>query len=280
MEKNRYEGERETGKRASFEATIFLGQIPVGLKAFKLASAEETYLSMFDEQDKASVGNLRVNKQKAYLDYPTCKVPNPNAKVSEVIPKAIVKGRVFGDRVITLADEEVEALKVARQKTINVVKAEDLENVPCEWVMEAYTVEKSKDAPIYFDFIMSVLLEERKQLRFKMAIGNTEREAILQATEQGIKLLVLFYPSEVANPQKVEVMNLPEQQKALLSQLLCNLGSVEIKAENVRGKLLEEMLMNKIEGKVVELPKIEVMKKTEDLTELLKASVNQVAKKK
>jgi len=277
---NRYEGERENGKRASFEATIFLGQIPVGIKAFKLASAEETYLSMFDASDNASVGNLRVNKQKAYLDYPACKVPNPEAKVSDVMPMAIVKGRVFGDKVITLADEEVEALKSARQKTINVVRAEDIEIVPCEWVMETYTVERSKDAPLYFDFIMSILEDEKKQLRFRITIGNTDREAILQATEQGIKLLVLYYSSEVGKPRAVEHMKLPEQQKALLSQLLNNLEAVEIKAENTRSKLLEEMLMSKIEGKEIVLPVREIAKKEQDLTELLKASVSLISIKK
>jgi non-homologous end joining protein Ku len=276
----RYEGQKESGKRASFEATIFLGQIPLGIKAFKLAAADEMSLSLFDAQDNASVGNLRVNKSKAYLDYPTCKVPNPDAKVGEVIPSLIVKGKVFGDKVITLTDDEVDALKQAKQKTINLVKAEPLEAIPIEWAMEAYTIEKSKDAPLYFDFVMSVLEAEKKQLRFKIVAGNTEREAVLQATEQGIRLIVLFYASEVSNPRKVERMNLPAQQKALLSQLLNNLENMEIKAENTRGKLLEELLMSKVEGKAIVLPSIEIKSKQADLTELLKASVMSVEPKK
>jgi len=245
--------------RASGEITLYFEKIPVELKLFKARSEEKVELNQFSEAGNP-IGYSKIDKI-----------------TGEKVEK-IVKGKKIGDSVVLFTDDEINLLKMKKNREIKELSIEDLENPKIEEVKEIYFAKPTNN--ILFSLIASGLKD--KQVKFKLVDGNQEREAILQYINEVVKVYLKYFKEECVDEKsaKVVVNEIDKEKQILIETLFANMNK-PIKAEGNRQKILEEMIAKKMSGEKIEVEAVAKVKEETNIDKMLQESLLvAVAKKK
>jgi len=185
----------------------------------------------------------------------------------------LIAGKEVGDgQFVQLSEAELDGAFAEREKDIRQVRMEDISDVPVGRIKSSYFLTPKNKS--FWGMIGGRMRETKRQMRFHFVEGRQERDAIIRYENDVLVMYVLFFPSECreAKPDKPECK---AELKDKVDALFAKLGSVPVEeAENQRDKVIENLVMRKAMGEVIEAKPVSKEDKIEKTAEeLLNASL-------
>jgi DNA end-binding protein Ku len=199
----------------------------------------------------------------------------------------VVKGyEVTPGNYVIMEDEDFEKVNVASTHTIDIKSFVNLEEIDPILYQKTYYLEPEDVGQKPFALLMAALRETNRVAIAKVTFRQKEQLCSLRLYGNTIALETMFYADEVRGTgelsvpgENVEVTNRDLQMARSLVEMLSeedfDLG--QYKDEYREGLL--EIISKKAEGQVIEAPAA-VPAKITDLTEALRASVEEIRKRK
>ena len=237
--------------------TVYVGQMPLEFKYGKSSSEAKSELRMVNWETGNCVRYKKVDS------------------ITGEEVKEIVSGKEVGGQMVVFSDAELDGAFAESEKEARLSVVEDAVDIPMERVKSYYYIQPTNEA--YWNILGGRMLEAGKQLRFNFVEGRQTREAVLQFEGLMPVMLVLYFPSEVRPPVSVPFPickpELAEKVDALFEQM----GKTELPvAENVRDKVIDNLVASKLNGVPIEVPLVAkgVKKIEQTAEEMLALSVS------
>lgn len=237
--------------------TVYVGQMPLEFKYGKSSSEAKSDLRMVNQ----ATGNcVRYKKVDSITG-------------EEV--KEIVSGKEIGGQMVVLSDAELDGAFAENEKEARLSVVEDAIDIPKERVKSHYYIQPISEA--YWNILGGRMLETGKQLRFNFVEGRQVREAVLQFEGMMPVMLVLYFPSEVRPPVAVLSPLCKPELAEKVDALFEKLSKTELPvAENVRDRVIDSLVLSKLNGVPIEVPLVVKAEKKQEQTaeEMLALSVS------
>ena len=258
--------------RPLWKGAISFGMVSIPIKVYTATEEKDVRFNMLHAADNSRV------KQKLFCAEEDVEIDRQTE---------VVKGyEVTPGNYVIMEDEDFEKVNVASTHTIDIKSFVNLEEIDPILYQKTYYLEPEDVGQKPFALLMAALRETNRVAIAKVTFRQKEQLCSLRLYGNTIALETMFYADEVRGTgelsvpgENVEVTNRDLQMARSLVEMLSeedfDLG--QYKDEYREGLL--EIISKKAEGQVIEAPAA-VPAKITDLTEALRASVEEIRKRK
>lgn len=249
--------------RPIWTGSISFGLINIPVKLYSAVQESSLDLDMLDSKDHSNIKFKRVNestgKEVAYAD--------------------IVKGFKLDSGYVILEAEDFEAADAAKTKMIEIINFVEQREIDSLYYEQPYYLEPDKAAMKAYALLRDALESSGKVGVTTFVLRNKESLAILKPYKNVIVLNRIRFAQEIREPSE---LNLPPVSKTKTKEMdmanklveqLTEKFSIEEFKDNYTTKLLKR-IKEKAKGKKITKPKMKLVhKQSDDLMEMLKASL-------
>jgi DNA end-binding protein Ku len=195
--------------------------------------------------------------------------------------------KITKDKWVIFSKEELEKLRPATTKTIEIKQFVDVNQIDPIYYEKAYYVVPEEGGKKAYSLFLEALRLANKAAIGKIVMRNKEYIVALRPYKKGIVMHVLFYVGEVRKieelPELEKLVVVTKEELELARALIAKLTTEEFdisKFEDSYTKELLKIIKARAEGKAIEIEEEKPVEKAKSLMEALKASVEAVEKKK
>jgi DNA end-binding protein Ku len=254
--------------RSIWTGTIGFGLVNIPVKMYSATQSSSLDLDMLDKKDFSNIRFVRVNENTG----------------KEVNWENIVKGYKYNDEYIELTKEDFElasAKKTQMMEVSHFVKEDDIDSIYYE---TPYYLEPEKSGSKAYSLLREALLKTGKVGITTFVLRNKESLAIIKATNDVLLVNRLRFHEEIRGTDELSIGKIkPKTGELQMATSLINQlsGKFDIKQyKNNYTSALLKVIQAKAKGVKLKSPKLKVVhRKTEDLMDLLKASLETKHKK-
>lgn len=179
------------------KGAISFGLVHIPIQLFRTTQDHEISFNQLCKDTKERV------KYKKYC--PNCE--------KELKPVDIVKGYQYEkDKYVVMTNEEIEELKVEKDRTISILHFTKLADVDAIYYEKNYYAIPEKHAEKAYELLLKAMRKQGVVAIAKTVIGTKETLLALCPEEEGILVKTLFYKDEIASLPK-DILH-PKVQKA------------------------------------------------------------------
>lgn len=258
--------------RPLWKGAISFGMVSIPIKLYTATEDKDVRFNMLHEKDMSRV------KQKLFCAEEDVEVDRSTE---------VVKGyEVTPGNYVIMEDEDFEKVNVPSTHTIDIKSFVDLRDIDPILYQKTYYLEPEEVGMKPFALLMAALQETKRVAIAKVTLRQKEQLCSLRLYGDTIALETMFYADEVRSTQdlsvpgeRVEVTKRDLDMARSLVEMLTedDFDFSEYKDEYREGLL--EIISKKAEGQTIEAPAPQVAKIT-DLTEALRASVEEIRRRK
>lgn len=249
--------------RSIWTGAISFGLINIPVKLFSAVQESSLDLDMLDSKDHAAIKFKRVNESTG----------------KEVAYENIVKGYKLDDGYVILEAEDFEAADAVKTKMIEIINFVDEREIDSLYYEQPYYLEPDKAAMKAYALLRDALEKSGKVGVTTFVLRNKESLATLKPYKNVIVLNRIRFSQEI---RELTELNLPPVSKTKTKEMdmanklveqLTEKFSIEEYKDTYSAKLLKR-IKEKSKGKKITAPKMKVVhRKSDDLMEMLKASL-------
>ncbi len=200
------------------------------------------------------------------------------ASGEEIAQNDIVKGYQYDkDKYVIVSDEDFEAIKTERDKNVEIILFTDHCTISPAYYNRSYLLVPQKGGEKAFNLLRTVMASKNKVAVGKTVLGQNETLIMLQATDEAMLGVTLFYHDEIKDvPKTVAQPAASEAEIAMAEQLLDSLSGrfQPEKYHDAYQERLRRFIEGKIEGQEVTVPSGgEEPRNVMDLMDALKKSL-------
>jgi len=198
----------------------------------------------------------------------------------EVTAEGIVKGFEYEPgKYVTMTDDDFEKAKTEKDKTIHILHFTDLHAIRPIYYEKTYHAIPEQGGDKAFELLRRAMKDEGKVAIAKTVLGTKEKLLALIPTDEGILVETMFFADEVKAAPK-ELAH-PEVSEAELTMAKTLVGAMvqEFQPQAYKDEYqarLWEIINQKIQGKVITIPKESGTATVIDIMEALKQSLANV----
>jgi DNA end-binding protein Ku len=258
--------------RPLWKGAISFGMVSIPIKLYTATEDKDVRFNMLHKDDMSRV------KQKLFCAEEDIEVD----RATEV-----VKGyEVTPGNYVIMEDDDFEKVNVPSTHTIDIKSFVDLRDIDPILYQKTYYLEPEEVGLKPFALLMAALRETNRVAIAKVTLRQKEQLCSLRLYGETIALETMYYADEVRSTQelsvpgeRVEVTRRDLDMARSLVEMLSDedFDFTEYKDEYREGLL--EIISKKAEGQTIEAPAPQAAKIT-DLTEALRASVEEIRKRK
>ena len=250
--------------RPIWTGSISFGLINIPVKIFSAVQESTIDLDMLDGKDHSNIKFKRVNEKTG----------------KEIAYANIVKGYKLGDDYVILEDADFEAADAVKTKMIEIINFVEEKEIDSLYYEQPYYLEPDKTAMKAYALLRDALASSRKVGVTSFVMRNKEGLAILKPYKNVIVLNRIRFAQEIRETAELKLPPVSktktkemEMANKLVEQLTEKFNIDKYK-DTYTAKLLKR-IKEKSKGKKITAPKLKVVhKKTDDLMEMLKASLS------
>ncbi len=253
-------------------AVVQKGAISFGLVYIPVSLYTATQDSdiTFNQLHKADKSRIRYKKVCAHCG-------------KEVEAKDIVRGYEYAkDKYVIVTDEEIEALKTEKDRTITILSFTALDEISPVYYDRAYHVVPQKGGGKALELLRQAMMQMQRAALGKTVLGNSEKLLVILPQKDGILIQTLLYQDDIKElPVDYDRPAVTEAERNMAEQLIKSMEAPftpERYKDEFREKL-RALIADKIAGRETVAPKEERAGQVLDLMEALKASVKRAEKK-
>jgi len=207
----------------------------------------------------------------------------------EVEWNEIKKGfRISKEEWVVIEKSEIESIKLKSTKTIEILMFTDPSQLDPLFIQKSYIIVPAEEGLKAYSLLVEALSLLNKIAIGKVTLKNKEYVVALRAYKEALLMHALYYKNEIKDISKLsELKSLPKVTKEeieLARVLIEKLSKEKLELEQFKDEYsekLKQLIKAKVEGKqIVEEEAREKEVKAKSLMEALKASVEEVEKKK
>lgn len=195
----------------------------------------------------------------------------------ELKSEDIVKGYQYEkDKYVIMTNEEIEAIKSEKDKTIHILQFCNLEDVSAIYYEKNYYAIPEAGGEKAYELLRKAMLEEGKVAIAKTVLGTKETLMALCAQEDGILMKTLFYEEEVVDPPKAFKHPAVQKNELTMAKQLIQAMTSTFHAETYHDEYQERLMAaieEKINGNKIVSSKASKTNDIADLMDALKQSV-------
>jgi DNA end-binding protein Ku len=255
--------------RPLWKGAISFGMVSIPIKLYSATEEKDVRFNMLHKADMARI------RQKRFCAEEDEEVPNDE----------IVRGyEISPGNYVVLEDEDFENVPITTSRQIEITEFVDLESIDPILYQKTYYLEPEEVGMKPFALLMRTLQETDRVAIAKVSLRQKEQLCSLRVYNNTIAMETLFYADEVRPTQDLAVPDLDavtDRELAMAKMLVDSMsGDLDLEQykDNYREALLQ-VIRAKAEGQVIEAPAVQPAKIT-DLTEALRASVEEARKRK
>jgi DNA end-binding protein Ku len=255
--------------RSIWSGSISFGLVNVPIKLFTATESSTLDLEMLDSKDHSNIKFKRVNENTG----------------REVPFKEIVKGYNFEGEYVVLEDADFIAASPEKTKTIDIINFVNEDEIDSIYYEAPYYLEPTKAAQHAYAILRDALKAAKKVGVASFVLRNKETLAIVKPMEKVLVLNRIRFEQEIRDYKGLE---LPDQAKSKTKEIDIALKLIDqlteefdiSKYKDTYTEKLLEVIEAKAKGKKPKTKKMKVVhKRSENLMETLKASLEQKRKK-
>ncbi len=258
--------------RPLWKGAISFGMVSIPIKIYTATEEKDVRFNMLHATDKSRV------KQKLFCAEEDIEIDRGND---------VVKGyEVTPDNYVIMEDEDFEKVNVASTHTIDIKSFVNLEEIDPILYQKTYYLEPEDIGLKPFALLMAALRETNRVAIAKVTFRQKEQLCSLRLYGSTIALETMFYADEVRSPDELSVpgeeIDVTDRDLKMARSLVDMLSDEDFDLAQYKDEYREgllEIINKKAEGQIIETPTAAPAKIT-DLTEALRASVEQVRKRK
>ncbi len=250
--------------RAIWTGSISFGLINIPIKIYSAIEESRLDLDMLDGNDHANIKYKRVNENTG----------------KEVEHADIVKGYKLDDSYIVLEDEDFEAADAEKTKTIDILSFADSQEIDSIYHEQPYYLEPDKSGNKAYALLRDSLEASGKVGVTSFVMRNKEGLAILKPYGDVIVLNRIRFVQEIRDTSELKlpaVSKKKTKEMDMADKLIDQLTEkfdIEIYKDTYTAKLLK-IIKAKAKGKKPVKSKLKVVhRQSDDLMEMLKASLS------
>jgi len=257
--------------RPLWKGAISFGMVSIPIRLYTATEEKDVRFNMLHKADMSRV------KQKLFCAEEDVEIDRSGD---------VVKGyEITPGNYVVMEDEDFEKVNVPSTHTIEIKSFVSLEEIDPILYQKTYYLEPEEIGQKPFALLMAALRETGRIAIAKVTLRQKEQLCSLRLYGSTIALETMFYADEVRSTEELSVPGEDVQvtdrdltmARSLVEMLSDEFKFAEFKDE-YRGALLE-IIGKKAEGQVLEAP-VPAAAKITDLTEALRASVEEIRKRK
>lgn len=248
---------------------IGFGLVSIAVKLYSATQASELDFDMLDKHNKANIRYKRVNKSTG----------------KEVDWDDIVKGYDLDGKYIILNDEDFEKASPENTKRLEILEFVEEKEIDSIYFEKPYYIEPTKSGSKPYALFREALKKSKKAGLCTFVLRNKEHLAIIKPMDNVLVLNQIRFQEEI---RKTTDLNIPKATKIPANQLkmantlidqMTQPFDIRQYKDTYTGKLLK-YIKAKAKGKKTTSKKMHVVhKRSDDLMEQLKASLENKRKK-
>jgi len=197
----------------------------------------------------------------------------------EVKQEDIIKGYQYDrDHYVTVSDEELEKIKTAKDKSIQILHFANLNQISPIYYDKAYNVLPEKGGNKAFELFRVALLTQQKIAIGKTVLGTKEKLLAIIPREDGIIVQTMFFEDEIKEiPKAYQKVDVGAEELKMAKILIDSMDTPFEPNDyfNEYQAKLRQLLDDKVAGKEIVAPKEPARNNIVDLMDALKQSVEQ-----
>ncbi|HEX7021296.1 MAG TPA: Ku protein [Trueperaceae bacterium] len=257
--------------RPLWKGAISFGMVSIPVKLYTATEEKDVRFNMLHRDDLSRV------KQKLFCAEEDVEIDRSTE---------IVKGyEITPGNYVVMDDEDFEKVPVNTTHTVEITDFVSLEEIDPILYQKTYYLEPEEIGMKPFALLMRALEETGRVAIAKVTLRQKEQLCSLRIYENTIALETMFYADEVRKTsdlsvpdKKVEISDRELKMATSIVDMLTGDFDYESYKDEYREALLE-IIEKKAEGQTIEAPEPKVAK-IMDLTEALRASVEEIRKRK
>ena len=258
--------------RPLWKGAISFGMVSIPIKLYTATEDKDVRFNMLHEKDHSRV------KQKLFCAEEDIEIDRSTE---------VVKGyEITPGNYVIMDEEDFEKVNVPSTHTIDIKSFVDLQDIDPILYQKTYYLEPEEVGQKPFALLMAALRETKRVAIAKVTLRQKEQLCSLRLYGDTIALETMYYADEVRSTQDLSVpgenVSVTQRDLDMARSLVEMLSDEEFEYEQYKDEYREallEIISKKAEGQTVEAPAPQVAKIT-DLTEALRASVEEIRKRK
>lgn len=258
--------------RPLWKGAISFGMVSIPIKVYTATEEKDVRFNMLHAADKSRV------RQKLFCAEEDIEIDRQND---------VVKGyEVTPGNYVIMDDEDFDKVNVESTHTIDIKSFVNLDAIDPILYQKTYYLEPEEIGQKPFALLMAALRETNRVALAKVTFRQKEQLCSLRLYGNTIALETMFYADEVRATEDLAIpgedIGVTERDLTMARSLVDMLSEEEFDLSQFKDEYREgllEIINKKAEGQVIEAPAAAPPKIT-DLTEALRASVEQVRKRK
>ena len=258
--------------RPLWKGAISFGMVSIPIKLYTATEDKDVRFNMLHEKDMSRV------KQKLFCAEEDVEVD----RSSEV-----VKGyEITPGNYVIMEDEDFEKVNVPSTHTIDIKSFVDLRDIDPILYQKTYYLEPEEVGMQPFALLMAALRETNRVAIAKVTLRQKEQLCSLRLYGETIALETMYYADEVRSTQELSVpgekVQVTKKDLDMARSLVDMLSDEDFDFSEYKDEYREgllEIISKKAEGQTIEAPAPQMAKIT-DLTEALRASVEEIRRRK
>jgi DNA end-binding protein Ku len=258
--------------RPLWKGAISFGMVSIPIKLYTATEEKDVRFNMLHESDHSRV------KQKLFCAEEDIEIDRGSD---------VVKGyEITPGNYVIMEDEDFEKVNVPSTHTIDIKSFVNLEDIDPILYQKTYYLEPEDVGQKPFALLMAALKETNRVAIAKVTFRQKEQLCSLRLYGDTIALETMFYADEVRGTGELSVpgenVEVTERDLQMARSLVDMLSEEDFDLSQYKDEYREgllEIISKKAEGQVIEAP-TPVAAKITDLTEALRASVEEIRKRK
>jgi DNA end-binding protein Ku len=246
--------------------------VSIPIKLYTATEDKDVRFNMLHESDHSRV------KQKLFCAEEDVEVDRSTE---------VVKGyEITPGNYVIMEDEDFEKVNVPSTHTIDIKSFVELRDIDPILYQKTYYLEPEEVGQKPFALLMAALRETKRVAIAKVTLRQKEQLCSLRLYEDTIALETMYYADEVRSTRELSVpgenVKVTQRDLDMARSLVEMLSDEEFEYEQYKDEYREallEIIEKKSEGQTVEAPAAQPAKMI-DLSEALRASVEQIRKRK
>ncbi len=258
--------------RALFTGTITFGLVSIPIKMYSATEEKEIKFHNLCPHCLSPLKNKRW--------CPTCE--------KEVSWQEVKKGfKVSKEKWVVLEKEELERIKLPSTRTIEILQFVDISQIdPIFFEKSYYLVPQEGGAKAYSLFVEALRLSNKAAIG-RVVLRNKEYIVAIRPFKKGLVMHILYYAGEIRDIEKLKELQhlvvVSKEELELAKLLISKMTTEEFDVTKFRDRYteaLKELIKAKVEGREFEMKQEEKAVEAKSLMEALRASVEEIEKKK
>ncbi|MCL2253642.1 MAG: Ku protein [Lachnospiraceae bacterium] len=250
------------------KTVISFGLVAIPIAMYTAVQDNDIHFNQLHKEDE---GRIRYKKTCAHCN-------------EEVKQEDIVKGYQYDkDNYVVVTDEELEKIKTAKEKSIQIIHFANLNQISPIYYDKAYHVLPDKGGNKAFELFRVALMEQQKIAIGKTILGSKEKIMAIIPRDDGIVIQTMFFEDEIKEIPKSYQKPDVNEEELKMGKILIDSMDTPFDPNNYFNEYqakLKQLLDDKVAGKEIKAPKEPAQSNIIDLMEALKLSVEQSKKPK